>query len=100
MLLVVMTSLPWLHLQVQFDEWEDIKTCNIIINDDEVFEGSEMFHVALTEPVYSLMGASAMANIHIQDSEDGQFPEGIIKSITTSELQVIWQTSQYQAEAW
>ncbi|XP_059921872.1 extracellular matrix protein FRAS1 isoform X2 [Gadus macrocephalus] len=56
--------------QVQFDEREDTKVCTIIINDDQVFEGVESFHVELSMPVYALLGADMRAVVNINDTED------------------------------
>ncbi|XP_023814674.1 extracellular matrix protein FRAS1 isoform X2 [Oryzias latipes] len=56
--------------QVQFDEREDTKVCNIIINDDKQFEGMESFHVELSMPVYALLGRNTRAAVHINDTED------------------------------
>uniref|UniRef100_A0A8C4Z636 Fraser extracellular matrix complex subunit 1 n=1 Tax=Gadus morhua TaxID=8049 RepID=A0A8C4Z636_GADMO len=56
--------------QVQFDEREDTKVCTIIINDDQVFEGVESFHVELSMPVYALLGADMRSVVNINDTED------------------------------
>uniref|UniRef100_A0A3P9GZH8 Fraser extracellular matrix complex subunit 1 n=1 Tax=Oryzias latipes TaxID=8090 RepID=A0A3P9GZH8_ORYLA len=56
--------------QVQFDEREDTKVCNIIINDDKQFEGMESFHVELSMPVYALLGRNTRAAVNINDTED------------------------------
>ena len=55
---------------MQFDEREDTKVCTIIINDDQVFEGVESFHVELSMPVYALLGTDTRAVVHINDTED------------------------------
>lgn len=59
---------PW--TQVQFDEREDTKVCTIVINDDQVFEGAESFHVELSMPVYALLGGNTRAAVNINDTED------------------------------
>ncbi|XP_030272850.1 extracellular matrix organizing protein FRAS1 isoform X1 [Sparus aurata] len=56
--------------QVQFDEREDTKVCTIIVNDDQVFEGTESFHVELSMPVYALLGKNTRALVNINDTED------------------------------
>lgn len=56
--------------QVQFDEREDTKVCTIVINDDQVFEGAESFHVELSMPVYALLGGNTRAAVNINDTED------------------------------
>ena len=57
--------------QVQFDEWQDMKVCTIIINDDSIFEGRETFYVELIEPAYTLLGQTRKVAITISDTEDG-----------------------------
>ena len=44
--------------------------CTIIINDDQVFEGVESFHVELSMPVYALLGADMRSVVNINDTED------------------------------
>ncbi|KAM5158784.1 extracellular matrix organizing protein FRAS1 [Callospermophilus lateralis] len=56
--------------QVQFDEREDTKSCTIVINDDDVFEGVESFHVELSLPAYALLGEFTQAKVTISDTED------------------------------
>ncbi|XP_025024783.1 extracellular matrix protein FRAS1 isoform X2 [Python bivittatus] len=56
--------------QVQFDEWEDIKTCTIVINDDDIFEGVESFTVELNMPAYALLGNITETKVFISDVED------------------------------
>ncbi|KAL7982153.1 hypothetical protein Chor_001210, partial [Crotalus horridus] len=56
--------------QVQFDEWEDFKTCTIVINDDDVFEGVESFTVELSMPAYALLGDVTETQVFINDAED------------------------------
>lgn len=56
--------------QVQFDEREDTKVCTVIVNDDQVFEGVESFHVELSMPVYALLGGRTRAVVNINDTED------------------------------
>ncbi|XP_073717143.1 extracellular matrix organizing protein FRAS1 [Misgurnus anguillicaudatus] len=56
--------------QVQFDEREDTKVCNIVINDDQVFENIESFNVELSMPVYALLGSVTRAKVNINDTED------------------------------
>ena len=58
-------------LQVQFDEWQDRKTCTFIINDDSIFEGPEEFYVELTDPTFALLGQTAKTTVAIYDLEDG-----------------------------
>lgn len=55
---------------MQFDEREDTKVCTIVINDDQVFEGAESFHVELSMPVYALLGGNTRAAVNINDTED------------------------------
>ncbi|KAG3276368.1 Fraser extracellular matrix complex subunit 1 [Ictidomys tridecemlineatus] len=56
--------------QVQFDEREDTKSCTIVINDDDVFEGVESFAVELSLPAYALLGEFTQAKVTISDTED------------------------------
>ncbi|VDI42839.1 Hypothetical predicted protein [Mytilus galloprovincialis] len=56
--------------QVQFDAWQDMKVCSIIINDDSTFEGPERFSVELIQPVYSLIGVNNKVAVIISDEED------------------------------
>uniref|UniRef100_A0A8C8RJR6 VWFC domain-containing protein n=1 Tax=Pelusios castaneus TaxID=367368 RepID=A0A8C8RJR6_9SAUR len=56
--------------QVQFDEWEDTKTCTIVINDDDIFENTETFTVELSMPAYALLGEITQAKVIINDTED------------------------------
>ncbi|MBZ3891170.1 Extracellular matrix protein FRAS1 [Sciurus carolinensis] len=56
--------------QVQFDEREDTKSCTIVINDDNVFEGVESFAVELSLPAYALLGEFTQAKVTITDTED------------------------------
>ncbi|XP_048640749.1 extracellular matrix organizing protein FRAS1 isoform X2 [Marmota marmota marmota] len=56
--------------QVQFDEREDTKSCTIVINDDDVFEGVESFSVELSLPAYALLGEFTQAKVTISDTED------------------------------
>ncbi|KAM8885583.1 extracellular matrix organizing protein FRAS1 isoform 1-T2 [Spinachia spinachia] len=56
--------------QVQFDEREDTKVCTVVVNDDEVFEGGESFHVELSMPAYALLGGNRRAVVNINDTED------------------------------
>ncbi|XP_013419183.1 extracellular matrix protein FRAS1-like, partial [Lingula anatina] len=66
--------------QVQFDEWQDTKTCTIVINDDSIFEGPETFYVELSQPAYALLGTPTKASITIYDLEDEpvvQFEKGL-----------------------
>ncbi|XP_053559271.1 LOW QUALITY PROTEIN: extracellular matrix organizing protein FRAS1 [Bombina bombina] len=56
--------------QVQFDEREDTKTCNIIISDDQVYENIEEFTVELSMPAYALLGNITKATVNINDTED------------------------------
>ncbi|XP_070544831.1 extracellular matrix organizing protein FRAS1-like [Ptychodera flava] len=56
--------------QVQFEEREDRKFCNVIINDDTIFEGPEMFKVELSMPAYALLGEPSEATVTIMDNED------------------------------
>ncbi|XP_071508475.1 extracellular matrix organizing protein FRAS1-like [Diadema antillarum] len=56
--------------QVQFEEREDTKTCTIIINDDDVFEGPEDFIIDLSTPAYALLGEPSRAIVSINDIED------------------------------
>uniref|UniRef100_A0A8C6YA37 VWFC domain-containing protein n=1 Tax=Naja naja TaxID=35670 RepID=A0A8C6YA37_NAJNA len=56
--------------QVQFDEWEDFKTCTIVIHDDSVFEGIESFSVELSMPAYALLGNITATQVFINDIED------------------------------
>ncbi|ETE61256.1 Extracellular matrix protein FRAS1, partial [Ophiophagus hannah] len=55
---------------VQFDEWEDFKTCTIVIHDDSVFEGIESFSVELSMPAYALLGNITATQVFINDIED------------------------------
>ncbi|GFR80624.1 extracellular matrix protein FRAS1-like [Elysia marginata] len=66
---------------IQFDEWQDSQSCPIIINDDTVFEGPEVFYVELTSHTFALPGEVTKAAITIFDTEDEpvlQFKEDII----------------------
>ncbi len=65
-------DLWYVILQVQFDEWQDTKTCSIVINDDSVFEGAETFYVQLSEPTFTLLGQPDVASVSIYDLEDGR----------------------------
>ncbi|XP_077999737.1 extracellular matrix organizing protein FRAS1-like [Glandiceps talaboti] len=56
--------------QVQFEEREAVKFCNIIINDDTKFEGPEMFKIELSMPAYALLGEPHQATMTIVDTED------------------------------
>ncbi|XP_060542993.1 extracellular matrix organizing protein FRAS1 [Pantherophis guttatus] len=56
--------------QVQFDEWEDLKTCTIVIHDDGIFEGVESFTVELSMPAYALLGNITATQVFINDVED------------------------------
>ncbi|XP_043916303.1 extracellular matrix organizing protein FRAS1-like [Protopterus annectens] len=56
--------------QVQFDEREDTKSCTIVINDDDVYEGMESLTVELSMPAYALLGEVTKATVFINDSED------------------------------
>ncbi|KAJ7411871.1 hypothetical protein BTVI_48371 [Pitangus sulphuratus] len=56
--------------QVQFEEREDTKACTIIINDDDIFEGTESFSVELSMPAYALLGNVTRATVTITDPED------------------------------
>ena len=58
--------------QIQFDEWQDVKTCTVVINDDSLFEGPESFTVELEAPSYTLIGQPARAEVTIYDTEDGK----------------------------
>lgn len=55
---------------MQFDEREDAKVCTVVVNDDEVFEGGEGFHVELSMPAYALLGGNRRAVVTINDAED------------------------------
>lgn len=59
------------HSQIQFEEWQDSKMCNIIINDDSLYEGTETFSVEIFQPIYTLLGRKNRATVSILDSEDG-----------------------------
>lgn len=61
---------PTARPQVQFDEREDAKVCTVVVNDDEVFEGGEGFHVELSMPAYALLGGNRRAVVTINDAED------------------------------
>lgn len=63
-------ALTFHPIQVQFDEWEDFKTCTIVINDDAVFEGVESFTVELSMPAYALLGDMTETQVFINDAED------------------------------
>ncbi|XP_048248290.1 extracellular matrix organizing protein FRAS1-like isoform X2 [Haliotis rufescens] len=66
--------------QVQFDEWQDSKTCTIIINDDSIFEGPETFYIELVSPSYALLGNIAKMAVTLVDAEDEptiQFEKGL-----------------------
>ncbi|KAF0034366.1 hypothetical protein F2P81_014432 [Scophthalmus maximus] len=56
--------------QVQFDEREDTKVCTVVVNDDQVFEGTESFHVELSMPAYALLGGNTRAAVNVNDTED------------------------------
>ncbi|KFP28080.1 Extracellular matrix protein FRAS1, partial [Colius striatus] len=56
--------------QVQFEEREDTKACTIVINDDNIFEGTESFTVELSMPAYALLGNITRATVTITDTED------------------------------
>lgn len=56
--------------QVQFDDWQDLKMCSIVINDDSIYEGPETFYVELSSPTYALLGGTTAASITIDDEED------------------------------
>ena len=58
--------------QVQFDEWQDVKMCSILINDDSIYEGPETFYVELTSPTYALLDGVTTAAVTITDEEDGE----------------------------
>ena len=58
--------------QVQFEEWQDVKMCTILINDDSVYEGPETFYVELSSPTYALLGDTTLATVSIYDEEDGR----------------------------
>lgn len=62
-----------LLLQVQFDEWQDVKMCSILINDDSTYEGPEQFYVELFSPTYALLGDVTAASVTIMDEEDGEW---------------------------
>lgn len=59
------------HSQIQFEEWQDSKMCNIIINDDSLYEGTETFSVEIFQPIYTLLERKNRATVSILDSEDG-----------------------------
>lgn len=59
-------------MQVQFDEWQDVKMCSILINDDSIYEGPETFYVELSSPTYALLGGVTTASVTIVDEEDGE----------------------------
>lgn len=61
----------YVHSQIQFEEWQDSKMCNIIINDDSLYEGTETFSVEIFQPIYTLLGRKNRATVSILDSEDG-----------------------------
>ncbi|XP_027744997.1 extracellular matrix protein FRAS1 [Empidonax traillii] len=56
--------------QVQFEEREDTKACTVVINDDDIFEGTESFSVELSMPAYALLGNVTRATVTIADPED------------------------------
>lgn len=45
--------------------------CNIVINDDTLYEGIEKFYVEIYQPVYTLLGRKNRATVSILDFEDG-----------------------------
>ena len=55
---------------MQFDEYQEEKTCSIIINDDTLFEGTETFDVELVSPTFAVLGKLNKVTIFIQDVED------------------------------
>lgn len=59
-------------MQVQFDEWQDTKTCTIIINDDSIFEGRETFYIELMQPTFTLLGRTQKTTVTVTDMEDGK----------------------------
>lgn len=71
-LILILTSHDvYVHSQIQFEEWQDSKMCNIIINDDSLYEGTETFSVEIFQPIYTLLGRKNRATVSILDSEDG-----------------------------
>lgn len=71
-LILIFTSHDvYVHSQIQFEEWQDSKMCNIIINDDSLYEGTETFSVEIFQPIYTLLGRKNRATVSILDSEDG-----------------------------
>lgn len=71
-LILILTSRDvYVHSQIQFEEWQDSKMCNIIINDDSLYEGTETFSVEIFQPIYTLLGRKNRATVSILDSEDG-----------------------------
>ncbi|GFO33130.1 extracellular matrix protein fras1-like [Plakobranchus ocellatus] len=56
--------------QIQFEEWQESQSCPVIINDDSVFEGPEVFYVQLTSPTFALLGQLSKGSVTIMDSED------------------------------
>ncbi|CAG5116316.1 unnamed protein product, partial [Candidula unifasciata] len=57
-------------VQVQFDSWQESKTCTVIINDDSVYEGPETFYVHISSPTFAVLGDVRQAAVTIHDEED------------------------------
>ncbi|KAK7080023.1 Extracellular matrix protein fras1 [Halocaridina rubra] len=55
---------------ITFEEGVNKNYCSVPLNDDEEYEGSEIFSVKLNEPMYSLLGKPKKTVIRIHDSED------------------------------
>ncbi|KAG1714495.1 Extracellular matrix protein FRAS1 [Nymphon striatum] len=56
--------------QIQFDAWDEEKSCDVVIKDDDLYEGNEKFTVELSKPTYSIIRTPEVAHVTILDYED------------------------------
>jgi hypothetical protein len=59
-------------INVEFNEGESYKACDIVIQKDSIIESIESFYVTIEDPKYSVIGSINKVKINILDKQKGK----------------------------
>ncbi len=67
-------SFDFIHtvINVEFNEGESYKACDIVIQKDSIIESIESFYVTIEDPKYSVIGSINKVKINILDKQKGK----------------------------